>query len=198
MKKRQNIFGYLGIVFSIAILFLVIPNTVKAEDSRSPEVKLFNTNNFTVDKSFMAFSESFKGGVSVAVCDLDNNGYKEVIVGAGESGGPQVIVYDSMGKEKFTPGFFAYDLSFRGGVNVACGDLDGDGYGEIITSTKSGTPHVRTFNRYGHPIFTPGFFAYDLDMVGGVNVAVGDLDGDGENEIITAPESEGEPRICRP
>jgi len=194
MKITKNNQTLLGLASLIAVLFLVIPTLVRAADSRSPEIRIFNNNqNYS---SFNAFAEDFKGGASVSVCDLDGNGYEEIVVGAGHGGGPQVNIYDSLGRSRFTPGFFAYDRNFHGGINVACGDLDGDGVAEIVTAPKSnGGPHIRIFNRYGQPVFTPGFFAYDPGFKGGVNIAVGDIDGGGLKEIITAPASSAEPRL---
>jgi len=194
-KMNSNIIKLSGIVFILAILFFV-PKIAWATDFRSPEVKIFNTNTSNINRSFFAFPESFKGGASIAVCDLDGNGYEEIVVGAGFGGGPQVRTLDSHGQSKFTPGFFAYDNNFKGGVNVACGDLDADGYAEIVTAPKvNGGPHIRIFNRYGRPIFTLGFFAYDSGFKGGVNIAIGDIDGGGLKEIIVAPASSLEPKV---
>jgi hypothetical protein len=193
-KTPKNTINF-GIAAIIAILFLVLPLTAYAADSRSPEVKIFDNTNQGYS-SFHAFAENFDGGASIAVCDLNGNGYEEIVVGAGPGGGPQVRIFNSLGKPIFTPGFFAYGTSFRGGINVACGDLDGDGTAEIVTAPKSnGGPHIRIFDRYGQSVFTPGFFAYDPGFKGGVNIAVGDIDGGGLKEIITAPASSAEPRI---
>src|SRR5262249_57247349 len=43
--------------------------------------------------------------------------------------------------------FFAYTPTFLGGVNVAAGDLNGDGKAEIVTGAgPGGGPHVRIFS----------------------------------------------------
>ncbi|MEO0069618.1 MAG: CARDB domain-containing protein, partial [candidate division WOR-3 bacterium] len=48
--------------------------------------------------------------------------------------------------------FFAYDENFKGGVRVAAGDIDKDGWEEIICGAgQGGGPHVRVFERDGTP-----------------------------------------------
>jgi len=134
-------------------------------------------------KTFKPFDGKFKGAVSMAVADLDGNGKKEIVVGAGAGGGPQVRIFNSDGR-LLNGGFFAYDRTFRGGVNLAVVDLNGDGTKEIITgSGAGGGPQVRIFNQDGKLLSS--FFAYDKNSRGGVFVAAGNVDGQGASEIIT-------------
>jgi len=150
-----------------------------------PQVRVFEKDG-TVISSFFAYGTNFRGGVNVAAGDLDGDGIAEIITGTGTGGGPQVRIFDKKGQARFTPGFFAYGTNFRGGVNVAAGDLDGDGIAEIITGTGTGGgPQVRIFDKNGQARFTPGFFAYDKNFKGGVNVSTGDVDADKKDEIIT-------------
>lgn len=152
-----------------------------------PQVKVWDRNGKLLSQ-FMAYSASFRGGVKVAVGDLDGDGTDEIITGPQSIGAPQVRVFDSAGKTKFTAGFYAYAKSFTGGVSVAAGDVNRDGKDEIITGAGlTGAPQVRVFSRYGKSVSTPGFYAYDSKFRGGVTVSSADLDGDGKWEIITAP-----------
>lgn len=150
--------------------------------SNSPsKIKKYETSGELINE-FLAFEENFLGGSSVVSGDIDGNGKEEIIVGASFGGGPHVRMFNSFGK--IIGQFFAYDENFRGGVNVATGDIDGDGKDEIITGAgNTGGPHVRIFDNRGNLI--SHFFAYDKNFRGGVNVSVGDVDGDGEDEIIT-------------
>ncbi|MFA6098481.1 MAG: L,D-transpeptidase family protein [Patescibacteria group bacterium] len=186
----------LYVLFILITCFFVLPRIASAFDERSTEIKIFKADSSPIRDSITPFGQNFNGGGSVAICDLDGNGVDEIVVSAGIGGGPQVRIFDSKGSAVFTPGFFAYDVKFHGGVNVACGDLDGDGNAEIVTAPKSeGSAHIRVFNRYGEPVFTPGFFAYDRNMKAGFNVAVGDIDGGGLKEIIVAPAYNTEPKV---
>lgn len=133
----------------------------------------------------------FRGGTRIAQGDVDGNGVNEIITGAGPGGGPLVRVFRIDGTE--ITGFYAYDPSFPGGVDVATGDVDLDGRDEIITGPgPGGGPHVRIFRHDGTEI--GGFMAYG-SFPGGVNVAAGDVDLDGKAEIITGPGPGGGPHV---
>ncbi len=121
---------------------------VGAGPGSAPNVSVFRQDGSPVG-SFLAYGENFLGGVNVAVCDLDNDGTNEIITGTHLSGGPQIQIFDNQGQKKY-PGFFAYDTNFRGGVNVACGDVDADGMADIITGPGlTGGPHIKVFNQLG-------------------------------------------------
>jgi hypothetical protein len=144
-------------------------------------------------KSFRPFDNSFKGDVSLAASDLDNDGLKEIIVGAGKGGGPLVRIFNKDGR-LLTGGFFAYDRNFRGGVNIAAIDLNNDGSNEIITGAGAGGgPHVRIFDKDGKAL--GGFFAYDKNTRNGVSVAAGDVSAAIEKEIITGTGPGIQPQI---
>ena len=135
---------------------------------------------------------AFKGNFAVAAGDINGNGREEIITGAGAGGGPQVMIFDLNGKLKSS--FMAYDKNFRGGVNVATGDLTGDSKSEIVTGAGAGGgPQVKIFNSNGQ--LKTSFMAYDKNFRGGVNVAVGDVDGDGQNEIITGEGKGGNSQV---
>lgn len=147
-----------------------------------------------VKSTFKPYGDAFAQDVHVAIGDLDGDGKNEIVTGAGPGGGPQIRVFAADGKV-LHPGWFAYDAKFRGGVNVAVGDLYGTGRAVIVAGAGAGGgPHVRIFNRYGK-LLHPGWFAYDYRFRGGVNVAVGDLDGDGKAEVVTGAGVGGGPHV---
>ena len=87
-----------------------------------------------------------------------------------------------------------YSEAWRGGMYVAAGDLDDDGVDEFVSGADSGGgPHVRTFEPSGQG--RKSFIVYPQGFRGGVRVAVGNTDGIGAEEIITAPGPGGGPHI---
>ena len=160
-----------------------------------PQVRLFDYNGTPLPgSSIMAYGTN-KFGVNVAGGDIDGDGYAEIITGAGPGAvfGPHVRAFDFDNSGAMTPvpgvSYFAYGVP-KWGVNVACGDIDGDGYHEIVTGAGPGAvygPHVRGWNVDGGAATAmPGvsYLAYGTPKFG-VNVACGDIDGDGCCEIIT-------------
>ncbi|MFH2105056.1 MAG: polysaccharide deacetylase family protein [Parcubacteria group bacterium] len=183
-------FFVINFVF-IFSLFLTLP--AYSSDSTIPQVKIYNSTATALTANFLAYQESFTGGVYPAAGDLDGDGQGEIITGTGYGGGPQVRIFNSQGKW-LGQDFFSYGEKFRGGTSVTTGDLDGDGQAEIITgSGPDGGPQVRVFNQAGQVLLQ--FFAYAADFRGGVNVAAGDIDGDGQDEIITGAGVGGGPHV---
>ncbi len=132
-------------------------------------------------------------GSSIAYGDVDEgNPGKELIVGAGAGGGPQVMIYNLDGR--LLSQFFAYAKTFRGGIDVAAGDVNGDGKDEVITASGAGTPtEIRIFTGKGSPL--GNFFPYAPTFQRGANVTSADMNGDGVDEIITGARAGGGPHV---
>ncbi len=159
-----------------------------------PTIGIYRSDGTEID-SFLAYGQFFDRGITITTCDLDNDGKEEIVTGTRYGGGAQVRVFDGYGNPKFTQGFYAYDIHFRGGVNVACGDITGDGWAEIITGPgPSGGPHVRVFDRFGNYLGLD-FFPFEDSFRGGVSVAVANFDGGTELELITARQSYGRSQV---
>ena len=81
----------------------------------------------------------------------------------------------------------AYEPTYRKSIRVATGDINGDGYDDIITSTITGNGRVRVFDgRTGAPM--TGAFAelaaFPEAGARGAYVASGDVNGDGRDDIV--------------
>jgi len=124
------------------------------------------------EASWLAYPSFFRGGVNVAVGDIDSDGSLEVITAAGNGGGPQIRIFDAQGNIKGQ--FFAFEDTFRGGANIAVGNIDSDPEVEIITSSGQGREsEVRVFRKFGTNFIQESMFSvFEPDYEGGVHVGI--------------------------
>lgn len=167
---------------------------VAAKSGSEPKIRVYN-NQGKLLHEFLAADQNFRGGLNLALADLDDNGQKEIIVVPASFGRGEVSVFDYKGTKKQS--FLVTPAVWRGGLTVAAGDLDGRGQVEIVVAFGAGQePQVRIFNASGKLLGV--FLAYEKTFRGGVNVAVANIDGrkdHGLSEIIVAPGPGRSPQI---
>lgn len=79
--------------------------------------------------------------------------------------------------------FLPFGPTYQGGINVAAGDVTGDGFDDIIVGAgPGGGPRVKIFD--GRTQNEVASFLAEAPLTGGVRVASGDLDGDGTAEVV--------------
>ncbi len=159
---------------------------VGAGKGGGPQVRLFDHNGNLIHQ-FFAYDPAFRGGVSVAVGDVDGDGFDDIVTAPGQGGGPHIKVFDQFGVLK--KHFFAYHTSFRGGLSVVLVDMNNDGKKDIIVTPIKGVRQgdIRIFQ--GDGVLMTQFFAFPRTTIDGISLAAADLNGDGTIEIIAAPTS---------
>lgn len=111
---------------------------------------------------------------------------KDIIVAGLAPGTSPIIRVIDPATRKTTKEFLAFNKTDRNGVHVAAGDVNGDNQADVVAGTGVGTnPLVKVFTMAGRQ--TSSFNPYPTERGTGVAVAVGDLNGDGTDEIITVP-----------
>lgn len=181
-------------------LITTIPNMPIYATGEGPgatsEVSVYNSLDNTAITSFSPFGAGFKGGVTTAVADVNNDGVSDLIVGAGAGGGPRVRVFNGATNFQTTLlDFFAFNSKFKGGVSVAGDDFNGDGFADIVVGAGAGGgPAVGIFDGKTGTRLT-SFYAYNAGFRGGVSVASGDLDGSGFNSLVTGAGPGGGPQV---
>lgn len=164
--------------------------------------------------SFWAYGETFQGGATVAVADLNGDGVGEILTGAGAGGAPHVVAFHADG----TPtdvSFYAFDQKFRGGIQVAAGWLTsglastpfaptegflapptlaaGDTAQEaltyadqiVVTPLSGAGAHVVVYDSTGTMLLR-SFLAFEDDSTSGASVTVGDYLNHGYAQIAVA------------
>ncbi|HSQ57676.1 MAG TPA: VCBS repeat-containing protein, partial [Gemmata sp.] len=180
---------------------------VGADAGGLPVVKVFrvDSGNLAAMTSFLAFSANSRRGVRVAMGDINHDGAADLVVGAGVGQLPRVLIYDGKGlaagsASLLSPAFLAFATRMTAGVNLAIGDINGDGFGELIVSQDvGGSSKVRVWSGAAITgnLSTPvsglsnyqTFFANGLADRGGIRVVSRDIDGDGKAELVTSTAS---------
>lgn len=175
------------------------PIVVGAGAGGSGEFVVYNLDG-TERARITAFDPSVTGGVRVATADVTGDGVYDYIVGAGPGAPSLVKIYDGSTLNQIAI-LIAFEATFTGGVYVAGGDIDGDGFAEVVvTPDQGGGPVVAVYDGEalagGSVVQLARFFGIqDANFRGGARVAVGDVTGDGLADIVVAAGFEGGPRV---
>jgi hypothetical protein len=139
------------------------------------------TNPFGQQFAINGVTTPVGGGLSIAVGDVlpdptdtATAATAEYVTGSGPGSVGVVRVFSNSGNQQLSA--FVPFAGFTGGVNVAVGDVLGDGKLEIIAAVATnGPPHVKVFKPDG--TLLSSFYAFSPGFLGGLNIAVGNVQG---------------------
>jgi hypothetical protein len=178
-------------------------------------VQVVNASTHAIIQNFQPFA-GYTGVVSVALGDLNGDGVPDIIVAAKGLvkvyNGASALVpgvsfnipstWSRLGSVTSTPvlhtGFTAI-AGYAGALNIAAGDVNGDGTPDIIVGTAAGSQgRVVVFD--GNSVASGGAVTriggiltpFGTGFTGGVVVAAGDVTGNGPAEVIVGTQTKGD------
>jgi hypothetical protein len=188
---------------------------VSPDEGGGPRVLVFRggapgaSGSFQQVASFFGIEDpNFRGGARVSVADVNGDGTPDLVVAAGFQGGPRIAVFNGSTVvggvlTRLFNDFFIFEETLRNGAFITSGDVDGDGFADIIGGGgPGGGPRVLALSGVDLMKGAPGqakklanFFAGDDTNRGGIRVVAKDLDGDGTVDIVSGSGRTGGGRV---
>jgi uncharacterized delta-60 repeat protein len=171
---------------------------ITPDEGGGPRCRVFDGGNkFALLADFFGIEDpNFRGGARSAIGDVNGDGVGDLVVAAGFQGGPRVAAFSgkslATGPVKLFNDFFAFEQTLRNGVFIAAGDVNGDGFADIIAGGgPGGGPRVTAFcatclinSGGGSLVPLANFFGGDEASRGGIRVAVKNLDDDNRADLV--------------
>ncbi len=179
---------------------------ITPDEGGGPRVDIYSgAASFPKVAGFFGIDDvNFRGGARSAIADMTGDGTADLVVVAGFGGGPRVAAFDGKSLAttpvKIIGDFFAFEQALRNGIFVAAGDINGDGFADLIAGGgPGGGPRVLALdgksllsNQY---VNLANFFGGDVNRRGGIRVAVKNLDGDTKADLVVGSGSGAGSRV---
>jgi uncharacterized repeat protein (TIGR01451 family) len=180
---------------SLAFTPRVVTVSEAAGPGSSPLVRVVDPVTQVQLAEFAAYGPGYRGGVRTALGDLDGDGRFEIVTAPGPGRVGQIRVFTTDGVELPEYRTLAFPTRWRSGVNLAVGDIDGDGRDDIVASRAHANGLVRIFRSQAGPdpiadVVYREIRPFGRFFPGGSTVAVADLGtfANGEATAATVPD----------
>lgn len=178
-------------IYSIAYPQQTPPGAVVAvtgAEGRSPLVYEYRGNFQTAKGSALANGPfpGFTGEIRSAVGDVNGDGVADYVYGTGPGQTFGTALPSSLavldGRTNANISSFAPFAGWTGGVFVAAGDVNGDGYADLLAGQDGGSQVAVFSGRNGTPLYS--FAVPGAGFAAGVRVAAGDVTGDRLADLV--------------
>jgi len=172
---------------------------ISADEGGGARIRVYDGASNRILADFFGIEDAnFRGGARIGAGDINGDGIADLAVGAGIGGGPRLAIFDGASLaggrvQKVVSDFFVFEQTLRNGVYLSLGDLNNDGKADlVIGGGPGGGPRVFALDGAAlarsngqDKVTQANFFAGSSTDRGGVRVAVKDVNGDGNADIIT-------------
>jgi uncharacterized repeat protein (TIGR01451 family) len=163
-------------------------------------VRLVDPATGSVVRSFFAFQPSYNGGVQAVLGDFDGDGRQEVAAAPGRWLPGEVRFFSTDGTALTAFDTAPFGMGWKGGVNLAAGDVDGDGRDDVVAAKASGDGEVRVFRGTAgvDPIANAAFRTirpFSRGHVGGATVAAADMGTFTSGAVTDADKQDGKAEV---
>ncbi|MGL6075385.1 MAG: proprotein convertase P-domain-containing protein [Fimbriiglobus sp.] len=169
--------------------------TAVGNDAGTPSiVRVLNPDGTIRNEIVNPYDPGFLGGARAALQRTPNG--PRVVVAPGAGRFPDVKVFDlKTGREVFN--VQPFETSFTGGVFISTGDINGDGWDDIVMSPDDGGgPRVTIVDGQTGNRLADFFGIDDKNFRGGARATLTDVNGDGSTDLIVSAGIGGGPRIA--
>ncbi|MDQ7815062.1 MAG: putative glycoside hydrolase [Patescibacteria group bacterium] len=150
-------------------------------------IRAYDMGGQQTQNGFFAQRGDEQGGATLHIADLDRDGLDDVVSAL------KGTITVSFGGTRKPVVFRPFGSAYSGTLYLAVGNANRDTALEIVIGREGKPPETRIFAWNGKELVR--WSAYMPLFGGGVRVAMGDLDGDGMREVITAAGPGGGPHI---
>ena len=202
--EDNGLMATINVIPEVSSYAVAIPGS----SGKPASVQVRDANGDKVLQTVFPFP-NFEGTPTVAMADVNGDGILDLVAGTGKGVAPEVVAYDGnntkegLFKTELTR-FAPFDADFKGGVNVAATDIDGNAMADniIVGSGPGIESQVKVFSTTlpSEPGKAPDVFSTFTPYPGsqsGVTLATGMVElGSGRESVVTAP-GPGEPPLVK-
>ena len=161
----------------------------------TPTVSVVDPASGTVVRQFDVYEQGFMGGVQTAIHDVDNDGQDDIVVAPGRGRVGEIRVFDIDGEEMSEYRITPFGSNFLSGVNIALGDIDGDGTKDLIAGQAAGSTvsiHLGAGVGLGwESTAFQQYMPYGTTHLAGVSVAAADIGAITNGAVTQADSKDG-------
>jgi uncharacterized repeat protein (TIGR01451 family) len=160
----------------IDTLELLVTGTDIGCDS-TPTITVVNPFNGEILRTIPnVFERRFRGGVRVALGDLDDDGEPEILAAPGPGRLGEIKALRLTGAERPEFRTIPFGPRYRDGIELAAGNVDGDRYDDVAAAKSRGAGDVKVFRSTATALVThKSFVPFARGFRGGATVAIADV-----------------------